>query len=226
MISYPIDDLFNSTRQYHERDRKIKYNYMCPLYKNYIKRHSSDSAEFNRKEIDLMNLFRELWEQHGAWTRMTIMSIVFSLPDEKFSTNRLLQNPVDFEKALQPFYGSDASSKFSDLLKAHLIIAAELVKAAKAGDTATVSDAEIKWYQNADEIAALLGSINPYWYEKDWREMMHQHLSLVKSEAVSLLNKNYEASISVYDKTQNQALMMADVMSQGIIKQFPNEFMM
>lgn len=53
--------------------------------------------------IDLNHL-RMLWEQHIAWTRMTIISIIAGLPDVDFVTKRLLRNPLDFKKALKPYY--------------------------------------------------------------------------------------------------------------------------
>jgi hypothetical protein len=178
----------------------------------------------NKAILDLSNMIRKLWEQHGAWTRMTITSLVFDLPDVDLVTSRLLRNPIDFGNMLRAFYGDKVASKFSDLLTSHLVIAAQLVKAAKAGDNKTASDAEKKWYANADEIATLLGSINPYWSKESWRAMLHKHLQLVKTEAVSMLTKNYAAGINVYDEIENQALGMADVMTEGIIRQFPGNF--
>src|SRR5689334_12914009 len=133
---------------------------------------------------------RLLWEQHVVWTRLTILSIVFGLPDVDLVTNRLLRNPKDFESALKPFYGDKIASEFADLFKSHLVIAAQLVKAAKAGDNKAAANAEKNWYANADEIAAFLGRINPFWSEKDWKTMLHEHLALTKSEAVAMLTKN------------------------------------
>lgn len=95
---------------------------------------------------------------------------------------------------------------------------------AKAGDNKAAEDAEREWYANADEIAALLGSINPYWSEESWKAMLHTHLVLVKAEAVDMLTKDYAAGIAVYDEIESQSLEMADMMFQGIIKPFPNEF--
>jgi hypothetical protein len=148
------------------------------------------------------------------------MSIALDLPDEDFVVTRLLQNPRDFELALSPFYGDEIASKFNDLLTSHLTIAAQLVKAAKTGDNILAADIEKQWYANADEIAAFLGSINPYWSQEEWKMMLHKHLELVKAEAVDMLTKDFEASIKVYDEIERQALEMADVMSGGIIKQF------
>lgn len=179
----------------------------------------------NRSKLNLMNNIRMLWEQHAAWTRMAISSIVFGTPDESFVVNRLLRNPIDFEIILGPFYGDVIAAEFKNLLTDHLTIAAELVKAAKAGDKLKADNAEKRWYANADEIATLLGNINPYWSKKDWQKMLYQHLGFVKTEATDLLAKDYPASIQTYDKLETQILKMADIMSEGIIRQFPSHFL-
>jgi hypothetical protein len=176
--------------------------------------------KITKTELDLMNNIRMLWEQHGAWTRMAIMSMVFALPDEDLAINRLLQNPVDFANLLKFFYGDKRATKFSDLLKEHLVIAAQIVKASKAGDNKSAIEAQKKWYENADEIATFLSHINPYWSKESWRAMLHEHLALVKAEAVAMLTKDYAAGIKVYEKIESQALEMADMMAEGIIKQF------
>lgn len=195
-----------------------------PTHMNPDQNMSSDSDRYSQKEVDLMNEIRKLWEQHGTWTRMTIISMAENLKDVDLVTNRLLRNPKDFANLLRPLYGNDAASRFENLLTNHLTIAADLVEATKSGNTRAAADAEKKWYENADEIAAFLASINPYWNESEWRNMLREHLSLVTAEAVNRLNGNYAADIRVYDQIEDQALKMADVMSMGIIRQFPNQF--
>jgi FOG: LysM repeat len=194
---------------------------ICPEYGHY-----PTPTGISKSEADLRNHLRMLWEQHVFWTRLAILSIIFDLPDENFVINRLLQNPKDFAIALEPFYGSKAASKFSDLFTSHLTIAAQLVKAAKAGDNTAAADAEKNWYANSDEIAAFLSSINPYWSEREWKTMLHEHLALTKSEAVNILTKKYSESISIFDEIEKQALKMADVMANGIVRQFPSKFTM
>lgn len=178
----------------------------------------------SKAEQTLSNHMRLLWEQHIYWTRMVILSIAFGLPDAEFVTNRLLRNPKDFEAALRPFYGEGIAAKFAGLFTSHLTIAAELVKAAKAGNSAAAADAEKRWYANADQIAAFLGSINPYWSEQEWRKMLYDHLAMTKTEAVDILTPKYEDSISMFENIEQQALAMADVMTQGIAKQFSQYF--
>jgi hypothetical protein len=206
--------------------------YFCPFnleinhkpegsyYENYLQKCCHTSNKYTQAQVDLLNEIRMLWEQHGIWTRSAITSLALDLPDVDFVLKRLLQNPKDFEEALRPFYGDQIALEFSDLLTSHLVIASELVKAAKAGDNKAAAEAEKQWYANADEIAAFLGDINPYWSQDDWRMMLHQHLALVKAEVVAMLTKDFEGGIQVYDEIERQALEMADVMAAGMTKQF------
>lgn len=198
--------------------------YMYPGYRYSPTKFPPSSIGISSSELNLRNHLRMLWEQHIVWTRMTLISMIEDLPDVDLVVNRLLQNPVNFQKALIPFYGNKIASQFSDLLKSHLVIAAQLVKASKAGDEKAAADAEKKWYANADEISRFLSTINPYWSQEVWQQMLYKHLALTKSEAVDMLTKNYAEGIKVYDEIENQALQMADLMAEGLVKQFPNKF--
>lgn len=51
--------------------------------------------------------------------------------------------------------------------------------------------------------------------------MWHEHLSLVKSQAVARLNKDYASDIAFYDEGEKLILKMADEFTMGIIRQFP-----
>jgi len=189
---------------------------------------SSEPAAPNvisKAQADLSDHIRMLWEQHVVWTRLTILSLVFNLPDVDLVTNRLLRNPKDFEALLKPLYGEMAAARFAELFTEHLIIAAELVKAAKAGDSNAAADAEKRWYANADEIAAFLASINPYWSEESWKTMLYDHLAMTKNEAVNMLTGKYEDGITIFDQIEKQALDMADMMTNGIVNQFPEIFL-
>lgn len=175
-------------------------------------------------ERSLGNRMRLLWEQHVYWTRMFLLSTVFGLPDAEFVTSRLLRNPKDFEALLKPFYGEDIASKFAELFTNHLTIAAELVKAAKAGDASAAADAEKRWYANADRISAFLGGVNPYWPAQEWQKLLYDHLAMTKAEAADILTQKYAESIDMFDAIEREALAMADNMTQGIAKQFAQYF--
>jgi hypothetical protein len=177
------------------------------------------------KQAAFQSAMRKLWEDHIVWTRQFIVSAVADAPDKAAATERLLQNQVDIGNAVKGFYGDAAGEKLTALLKDHIVIAAEVVTAAKANDTAKLQDASKRWNANADEIAAFLSGANPKaWPAADMKKMMHEHLELTTAEAVARLHGDWAADIAAYDKVHTQILHMADMLSAGIISQFPKKF--
>jgi hypothetical protein len=189
--------------------------------------YSSASAhtKIRAEELAFHDAMRKLWEDHITWTRLYIVSAVDGLPDQGATAGRLLQNQADIGEAVKPFYGEAAGDQLTALLRDHILIAAELIDAAKSGDTAAFQDANTRWYANADEIAAFLNRANPEnWPLDDMQAMMRDHLDLTLQEAAARLDGDYAADIAAYDEIHAQILDMADMLSMGIIHQFPKAF--
>ncbi len=174
--------------------------------------------------INLRRAMRDLWDAHTAWTRMYIISAVAGMPDAKETADRLLRNQDDIGNAIKPYYGDDAGNMLTGLLRHHIDLAAGVVAAAKAGDTVKLKKAQAEWTANADSIAAFLAGANPNWPKQTLADMLHEHLKLTTNEAVARLKKNYAEDIAAFDDVHDQAMMMADALSSGIIKQFPDKF--
>ncbi|TDW04644.1 hypothetical protein B0G66_10268 [Bacillus badius] len=175
-----------------------------------------------QREVELMRNERSLWEEHVAWTRMAIISLTFNLPDVNFVIARLLKNAGDMGEMFRPIYGEPAAKTYAALIKEHLLVAADLVKAALAGNTQAAEAAERKWYANADQIALFLNSVNKFLPKEKVREMFYQHLNLTKQEALYMINKDYQKDIAVYDEIEKQAREMADMISDAMIKLYPD----
>jgi hypothetical protein len=186
--------------------------------------NSSSSADGASKTIAFQNAMRQLWEDHIVWTRLFIVDFAAGSPETDATTARLLQNQVDIGDAIKPFYGEKAGNDLTALLKTHILDAADLLAAAKAGDSAKVTDAGNRWYANADEIAAFLSAANPDWKLAEMKEMMKSHLDLTLAEATAHLKRDWTADIAAYAKVEQEILQMADMLSAGIISQFPAQF--
>lgn len=192
---------------------------------NSTKSPAVPSMSSDQKQTDFRNAMRKLWEDHITWTRLFIVSAAADLPDKGPTTNRLLQNQVDIGNAVKPYYGDVAGEKLTALLKEHITVAAELVTAAKANETARMADANKRWHANADAIAAFLSGANPKsWPAGEMKRMMHEHLDLTTAEVQARLKGDWSADITAYEKVHEQILHMADMLSGGIISQFSNKF--
>ena len=167
---------------------------------------------------------RKLWEDHVTWTRLAIISLTTGSPDTDATVGRLLQNQDDIGAAIAPFYGVDAGNRLATLLREHITIAAELIAAAKAGNQPELVRQQARWEANADEIARFLNSANPRWKLDETRSMLLEHLQLTTSEVVARLQSDWTADVAAYDEIHRQALHMADMLSTGIVAQFPKRF--
>jgi hypothetical protein len=179
----------------------------------------------SRQAVTFRNKMRKLWEDHIVWTRQFIVSSVADLPDANTAAGRLLANQDHIGDAIKPYYGEEAGETLSALLRDHILIAADILTAAKNGDSAEVEEANARWHDNADEIADFLATANPNnWPQEEMREMMSGHLDWTLAEAVARLNADWDADVAAYDHIHRDILHMADMLSIGIINQFPGRF--
>lgn len=168
---------------------------------------------------------RKLWEDHVTWTRLAIVSIGADLPDTTATVNRLLQNQADIGNAIRPFYGDAAGDRLTALLTDHIVIAANILTAFKAGDAAGVDQNLTRWYANAEDIASFLHAANPKnWPFDSMHHMMQRHLDLTLEEAVAQLTGDYARSVAVYEDVHLEILAMADMLTAGIVAQFSHLF--
>jgi hypothetical protein len=167
---------------------------------------------------------RKLWTDHVVWTRDYIVAAIADQPDAKAAANRLMKNQEDIGNAVAKFYGAPAGQQLTTLLKEHITIAVDLIKAAKAGDKAAQQQADSRWQQNAVQIAEFLSKANPNWPKETLVDMMKKHLSTTTDEVVARLNKNWDADARAFDAVYDHILHMADALSDGIVKQFPGKF--
>ncbi len=174
---------------------------------------------------DFQDAMRRLWSDHVAYTRLFIVSAAAGAKDKDATAQRLLQNQTDIGNAVAEFYGRDAGNKLTALLKDHILIAASIVTAAKAGDNAKVTSENKRWHDNAADLAKFLHGANPKnWPEATLQSALNTHLDQTLSEASNELKGNYAASMKDYDGAMSHMLMVADTLTNGIVAQFPAKF--
>jgi hypothetical protein len=186
---------------------------------------SADGMIVTPKTVAFRDQMRKLWEDHVTWTRLAIISLTSGTPDTEATVDRLLKNQADIGDAIKPFYGDKAGKRLTSLLRDHILIAADLIAAAKGGDQAEVAEQQARWTANANEIAGFLASANPgSWPLEEMKAMLHDHLRLTTDEVLARLQADWDADVAAYDAIHLQALGMADMLSEGIVKQFPSRF--
>lgn len=185
---------------------------------------SSPAVAESAAAAGLTQEMRRLWTEHVVWTRDYIVAAVGDQPDAPAAAARLMRNQDDIGKAVAGFYGDAAGRQLTALLKQHISIAVDLIKAAKGGDQAGQQAAAAKWQENGVQIADFLSKANPNWPRATLVSMMKTHLSTTTDEVVARLTKHWDDDVRAYDAVYTHILMMADALSAGIVKQFPQKF--
>ncbi|HET9893426.1 MAG TPA: hypothetical protein VFQ44_00580 [Streptosporangiaceae bacterium] len=183
------------------------------------------SAVTTPAQVTFHDQMRKLWEDHVTWTRLAIVTFADGSAGFDATATRLLQNQTDIGNAIAPFYGQAAGDELSTLLHGHINIAVQILQDAKAGDTAAFNTDSARWYDNANQIADFLSALNPrFWPDDVMRAAMKEHLDQTLAEAQDELNGNYTASVNDYEAIHLHILAMADLLSSGIVNQFPGRF--
>jgi hypothetical protein len=177
------------------------------------------------KAVAFRGAMDKLWEDHIMWTRQVIVDFAAGLPDLQTAEARLLRNQADIGNAIKPYYGRAAGNKLTSLLRTHILEAVPVLQAAKEGDNAALTKALNAWYANAHQIAVFMSKANP----RNWPlgmndSMMKRHLALTTKEAVARLQGKWSADVAAYDGVHKEILEMSDMLSSGIIRQFPHRF--
>jgi hypothetical protein len=167
---------------------------------------------------------RKLWTDHVTWTRLYVMEAIADQPDAAAAAARLMKNQEDIGGAVANYYGAPAGQQLTTLLKEHISIAVDLIKAAKAGDKTGQKAADDRWQQNADQIATFLSGANPHLPKAAVLDLMKTHLKTTTDEVVARLTKNWDEDVRAFDRVYDHILMMSDAISDGIVKQFPDKF--
>ena len=187
--------------------------------------HGSAATGTSAEAVALHDEMRALWEAHGAWTHMVIVSFAGNVPNLAAEEQVLLQNQVDIGNAVKPYYGTAAGDDLTRLLKAHILGAVAVLVAAKSGDKSKLAQAETEWFANGRQIADFLHAADPRFLSRSAaRRMMNIHLTQVIQQGVDELTGNYLADARAFAPYIRHILDMADMISSGIISQFPARF--
>ena len=176
-------------------------------------------------QVALYQAMQNLWQQHMEWTYAAVVAFATDSPSFPATADRLLENQVDIGSAVKPFYGDAAGDQLTQLLQDHINGAVAILVAAKAGDRNAMNAAVTAEYANAKAVGDFLATANPRnWRTSDMEAMMKTHIDQTLVYATDLLQGNYAQGITDYGKAEAHMIDMGNMLSAGIVNQFPRQF--
>ena len=173
---------------------------------------------------ELRVTMRKLWVSNAIWMREYIVNTIEADMSLDAATKRLAKSQDDIGRAFAPFYGAETGSKVTTLLRQHTSLVREMIEASMAKNTAKLTEADKRWRANADSISTLLSSVNPTnWPMATIQPVLVGGMNLTIAETNARLKRDYNADVEAFDTILAHSLNLADILSDGLIKQFPNK---
>lgn len=153
--------------------------------------------------------FRELWVDHGIYTRLYIVSFLENSPATAANAQRLMKNQEDIGNTVSQLYGNRKGDPLIIVLKAHIAGAVQILKDLK-GSNCNLKNSIAAWYQNGNDLAMTLHKINPNWNLDGLQKMIKKHLDLTIQESQQYFAGQYDLSIQTFDQVMKELMMMSD----------------
>ena len=180
---------------------------------------SNNETESEREDsiLRLNEDMRLAWLNHVYWTRMYLMSAVADNADQQAVEERLLETADEITDVFARYLPIATTRQLRNLLTEHIEIGGQIIQALKAKNMSDYDALVQEWYRNANQMAALFASHNPYFESRETRNMLLNHLDLTREEIEQQVNGEYEQSIDVFRDVEQQALAMADYFARGLL---------
>lgn len=177
------------------------------------------------KATELKLAFRDLWTDHIYWVRNVVLETKYG--DEtaaKVAEDRVVQDAKGIAGAITPYYGKEASDRLFALLAGHYGAIKEYMTATFSGNDMAKDEAAVTLKKNADEIAAFLSSANPNWSKGTLESALIAHGGHHMTEINEISKKDFSGDAQTWEAMKGHVYVIAGVLSDGIVKQFPDKF--
>lgn len=171
---------------------------------------------------DQMNQIYEIrmfWFELATWIRAYMLSRYAGLGNEAEVLNRLKQVPVNYTNMLKRIFGANGKiERDLELINTYIDLIVQLISAHQEGDADEINRITRLLYQNVDERAAFLASVNPFWDEMEWRTRLYGHLRSTIDESTTFLAKDYARNLDIFSTLLDQADSTSDYYARGLFQ--------
>jgi hypothetical protein len=160
---------------------------------------------------------RMFWFELSTWIRAYMLSRYRGVGNEAQILARLKQVPVNYTNQLKQFFGEKNVERDLQLINTHIDLISALITAQMAGNTEEINRITRELYRNADERAAFLASINPFWDENEWRRRLYDKLQATINESITFQTGDFARNLDIFSTLLDQAEETSSYYMQGLV---------
>lgn len=172
---------------------------------------------FTFEQLNIISLFQRLFTQLAVFMRGYINASAHNQPGLTENSERLMKVPTDFRNAFLLFYGPEIADRMTNLMTNFIAMATNIAEGYASDSEALLNQSTQNWYRSVDEFAAFLASINLFWIEEQWKNLLYQYVQLKLNMIGALFAGDYEQEIQVYERVFDLTSIMGTYMARGLI---------
>ena len=181
----------------------------------------SPPAEINVPCITLEQMadiytIRMFWFELVVWIRTYMLSRYAGTGDPEMIFARLMQVPETFVNTMKKFFPEIDVESYLQLFNTYLELIASFVTAMLENNVEELNLVTRSLYENADERAAAVSAIHPFWQEEPWRNLLYANLRNTIEESNTFLTGDYERNIDIFTRLLDIAETSSTFLAQGI----------
>jgi hypothetical protein len=168
---------------------------------------------------------RDLWIEHAFWVRAVVVETIAQNDAAAGAAEKeVVANAKQIGVAIEPFYGKDASAKLFELLAGHYGAIKDYLNATIANDKAKQDVAFKSLVDNAAAISKFLSGANPNLPYDALNGLLVAHGNHHVQEILQLRAKDYAGEAKTWKAMKDHLYVIADALTDGLVKQFPKKF--
>lgn len=175
-----------------------------------------NQACLNLAQMQIIINSRVYWREKTVWLRLLMSSNYSGLGISEPIFSHLLDISNKLTNIMSPIFGREIAEQYNELLTQNNIWVRELIEAQLRNDTVEINQIVNSLYENNERRAAFLSSINPFWYEVQWRNLMDTYLNFTIEEANALASGDFNRSVFLFDRLMAQSDLMGDYFAYGL----------
>ncbi len=176
------------------------------------------------EQMNQIYIIRMFWFELVTWTRAYMLSRYLKIGNENEIMARLRQVPEEYVGTLRQIFGEGIEPSLQ-LINEYIDLIDALITAQIENDTEEIDRIVQLLYQNADQRAAVVASINPYWDQNEWENRLRNHVSYTIDESVTLQTGDYARNLDVFRALLDQAESASGYYARGIFRYITSQQM-
>jgi hypothetical protein len=170
--------------------------------------------------------FRNLWLGHIYWVQHAVLNSATSSLAERVAVKKEVDaNTKQIASMITPFYGETRSQQFLNLLDINISAVREYSEATVEGNTSRQDAALARLASNADDFGRFFSGINPYLSESTARGLIAAHGAHHVLQINQYKKKDYAHLDETWKMMREHVYVIADTLSEALVKQFPGKFL-